>query len=85
LALLLAGCSSAPPTQTLSVDQATALARKLANELAQAQYKCQPFHDGPAAEFVQGQWVWQDLKAQGHTDIEGRVGSRRTAQAQASA
>jgi len=57
----------------LSVEQATALARRLANEQAQAQYHCQPFHDGPPAELVQGRWVWSDLKAQGRLDVEGSV------------
>ena len=47
IALLLAGCSRTPHTSSLSVQQATALALKLANEQAQAQYHCQPFHDGP--------------------------------------
>ena len=37
LTLLLAGCSTTPHTGTLSCEQATVLARKLANEQAQAQ------------------------------------------------
>ena len=57
----------------MSVEQATALARKLANEQAQDHYHCQPFRDGPSAEFVQRQWVWRDLKAQGQLDVEGSV------------
>jgi len=73
LALLLAGGGGTPHTQTLSVEQATALARKLANEQAQAQFKCQSFRDGPSAQFVQGHWVWQDLKAQGQLDVQGSV------------
>jgi starvation-inducible outer membrane lipoprotein len=52
LSLFLAGCSSTPHTRALSVEQATALVRRLANEEAQAQYQCQPFRDGPAAEWV---------------------------------
>jgi hypothetical protein len=72
-ALLLSGCSSLPHTRNLSVEQATALARKLENEQAQAQYHCQPFRDGPSAEFIQGQWNWRDLKAQGQLDVEGNV------------
>ena len=73
IALLLAGCSSSPQTHNLSVERATALARRLANEQAQAQYHCQPFRDGPAAESVQGHWVWRDLKGQGQLDVEGSV------------
>ena len=57
----------------MSVAQAIALARKLANEQAQAQYQCGPFRDGPSAEFVQGQWVWSDLKAQERLDVDGSV------------
>jgi hypothetical protein len=57
----------------LSVEQAIALPRKLANEQTEAQYHCQPFRDGPSAEFVQGRWVWSDLKAQGQLDVEGSV------------
>ena len=73
LALLLTGCSSPPRTPPLSVEQATALACKLANEQAQAQYHCQPFRDGPPAQFVEGHWVWRDLKARGQMDVEGSV------------
>jgi uncharacterized lipoprotein YmbA len=73
LALVLAGCSSAPHSRALSVEQATALARRLANEQAQAQYHCQPFRGGPTAELVQGHWVWRDLKGQGQLDVEGSV------------
>lgn len=65
LALLLAGCSGTPHLRALSVEQATALALKLANEQAQARSHCEPFRDGPSAQFVRGQGVWHDLKAQG--------------------
>ena len=41
--------------------------------LAQTQFQCQPFRGGPPAHFVQGQWVWRDLKAHGQTDLEARV------------
>ena len=73
ITLLLTGCSGTLHTRCLSAEQATALAHKLANEQAQADYHCQPFRDGPAAEFVQGRWVWCDLKAQGQLDLEGSV------------
>lgn len=73
ISLLLGGCSSPLHTGALSVEQATDLARKLANEQARAQYNCQPFRDGASARFVQGQWVWLDLKAQGQVDLEGSV------------
>jgi hypothetical protein len=73
IALLLVGCGGPPHTSSLSLEQATALARKLANEQAQAQYHGQPFRDGPAAELIDGRWVWSDLKAQGRLDVEGSV------------
>lgn len=73
IVLLLAGCGRTLQTSNLSVEQATGLAVKLANERAQALYHCQPFRDGPSAEFVQGRWVWSDLKAQGQLDVEGSV------------
>ena len=73
LALLLAGCSGTPHAGPLSVEQATALAHKLANEQAQAQYHCQPFRGGPSAQWAQDHWVWQDLKAQGQLDMQGDV------------
>jgi len=58
---------------TLTAAQAEALAVRLANEKAQALYNCQPFRSGRPAEWVQGSWVWRDLRAQGTFDIEATV------------
>ena len=58
---------------TLTAAQAQALARRLANEKAQELYHCQPFKDGPPAQWVQGYWVWHDGRAQGTLDIEATV------------
>jgi beta-lactamase regulating signal transducer with metallopeptidase domain len=58
---------------TLTAAQAQALALRLANEKAQALYHRQPFRDGPPAQWVQGQWVWQAEQGQGTLDIEAIV------------
>ena len=71
---MLAGCSTTGPhTSPLIAEQAGALAQRLANEKAQALYNCQPFRNGPPAQFVQGHWTWHDLKAQGQGDAEATV------------
>jgi beta-lactamase regulating signal transducer with metallopeptidase domain len=57
----------------LTAAQAEALAVRLANEKAQALYHCQPFRSGTSAQWVQGGWVWRDLRAQGTVDIEATV------------
>jgi hypothetical protein len=74
LALALLGCSRATPRTTpLTAGQAGALAQQLANEKAQALFHCQPFHDGPPAQFVQGHWTWHDQRGQGSGDVEATV------------
>ena len=74
LALALLGCSSSTPRpSTLTSDQAGVLAQQLANEKAQALFNCQPFHNGPPAQFVQGHWAWHDLRGKGSGDIEATV------------
>ena len=71
---MLVGCNASPPrTATLTPDQARALAQNLANEKAQTLFKCQPFHNGPPAQFVQGHWTWHQLQAQGTGDMEANV------------
>ena len=61
------------PDRTLTAAQAEALAEQLANEKAQVLYNCQPFRQGTPAQFVQGRWVWHDLRAQGSLDVEATV------------
>ena len=53
--------------------QAEARAEQLANEKAQALYHCQPFRSGTPAQWVQGSWLWHDLRAQGTLDLEATV------------
>ncbi|MGD0261530.1 MAG: hypothetical protein ABSD29_17075 [Verrucomicrobiota bacterium] len=76
--LLLSGCSpstqtSTPHTTALTAAQATTLARQLANDEAFARYRCRPFHDGQAAQFEQGRWVWTGLKGAGQLDLDATV------------
>ena len=74
LAVVLLGCNAARPrTAALTTEQASDLAQRLANEEAQALYHCQPFHNGPSAQFIRGNWVWHDLRGQGVGDFEARV------------
>ena len=74
LALALVGCSTRNPHDaTLTPDQASALARRLANERSQALFACQPFQNGPTAHFVRGCWVWRDRRGRGLADMEATV------------
>ena len=74
LALTLVGCSSTIlHPATLTPDQASNLAQQLANEKAQTLYNCQPFRNGPPAQFAQGCWVWRDRRGQGNGDVEATV------------
>ena len=73
LALALAGCSITPRSTSLSAEQAAQLARRLANDKAQTSYNCQPFHNGPRAQFQGGHWVWHQRRAHGTADIEATV------------
>ena len=60
-------------TRRFTAAEAGALAEQLANEKAWVLYKCQPFHDGPAAELVQGHWGWHDLRGHRSFDVEATV------------
>jgi hypothetical protein len=68
-----AGLEGQVGASMLTGAQAEALAEKLANEKAQALYHCQPFRNGTPAQWVQGYWVWHDLRAQGTLDLEATV------------
>lgn len=73
LVLVLAGCSEKPKNTGLSLGEATDLAVKLANDEAEALYKCRPFSNGPPAQLVEGGWFWKDHQGQGVFDIEATV------------
>src|ERR1043166_919139 len=73
--LLLAACTKTTATRhvSLTAEQATILARKLANERAKSLYKCEPFHNGSEVRLVEGHWLWRCREAQGRADIEALV------------
>jgi hypothetical protein len=73
LALLLAGCASAPPACGLTAEEAKALARQFANEKTFRLYRVQPFHGVQPAQFKEGRWVWKDHRGVGHEDMEVTV------------
>ncbi len=73
LVLVLAGCTEKPKHTGLSLGEATDLAVKLANDEAEALYKCRPFSNGPPAQSVAGGWFWKDHEGQGQFDIEATV------------
>jgi uncharacterized protein YcfL len=58
LALILVGCESSRRSASLTAEQATADAVRLANEKASALYQHQPFVAGQPAQFVSGHWLW---------------------------
>jgi hypothetical protein len=62
-----------PPAGSLTPEAAGALARQLANEQAQALYRCQPFQDNSPATFVRGRWLWHRRQGQGTSDLEVTV------------
>lgn len=69
---LFIGCATQHRT-TLTAVQAKTLAQQLANDEAFARYACKPFHDGQAARFEQGHWVWSDRHGYGTGDLEALV------------
>lgn len=73
LALWLTGCANVRPGPGLTVEQATTLAVRLANDKAAGLYQCQPFQAGPAARFAAGRWVWTDRCGAGHEDLQVAV------------
>jgi len=73
LALWLIGCASSHRGPALTAEQATTLARQLANDKASTLYRCQPFQDGQPARFKAGHWVWTDRRGVGQTDMQVTV------------
>jgi uncharacterized protein YcfL len=72
-ALLLVGCTSTHQSASLTADQATIVAMRLANEKASTIYHCQPFRNGQPAHLVAGHWIWIDQQGYGQADIQARV------------
>ena len=72
-ALLLVGCASTPPKTSLTVEQATAIAQRMANEKAFELYQCRPFLGNQPAQFVAGEWIWTKHQGFGLGDIYATV------------
>src|ERR1035437_613240 len=73
LALVLVGSESARQSTSLTTDQATTTAIRLANDKASTLYQRQPFVAGQPAQFVAGHWLWVARQGFGHSDIQATV------------
>lgn len=73
LVILLAGCASTPPQASLNVEQATRIARQLANDKAAGLYHWQPFLGSQPARFEANHWVWTEHQGFGYGDIQADV------------
>ena len=70
---LLIGCASTDQSVPLTVDQATKVAVRLANDEATTYYNCHPFRDDQPAHFLAGHWLWVERQGVGHSDIQATV------------
>jgi hypothetical protein len=59
--------------QSLTAEQAKALAIRLANDKASTLYHSQPFGAGQPAQFVTDHWLWAAQQGFGSGDIQARV------------
>src|SRR5438093_8239872 len=82
LLILLTGCgkpngqSEAPNGRLeaqMSSEQATLIARQLANQRSQALYHCEPFDGAGSAQWLNGRWAWHERRAYYSGDIEAMV------------
>jgi len=73
--LLVTGCERSDTRQPAPATggAAASLARRLANEQAQAVYHCQPFVVEQATVWTNRHWVWHDRRGFGQGDIEATV------------
>jgi uncharacterized protein YcfL len=73
LAFVLVGCESSQRSASLTTEQATTIAMRLANDKASTLYQHQPFVAGQPAQFVTGHWLWVAQQGFGLGDIQARV------------
>ena len=73
LAFILVGCESSRQSASLTTEQATTIAMRLANDKASILYQRQPFVAGQPAQFVAGRWLWVARQGFGHGDIQVTV------------
>ena len=73
--LLLSGCDRSgtrhPPAN--QEQPAASLARRLANEQAQALFRCQPFLADHPPLWTNRHWLWRDRRGYGGLDFETAV------------
>jgi hypothetical protein len=73
LAFILVGCESSRQSASLTTEQATTTAIRLANDKASTLYQQQPFVAGQSAQFVAGHWHWVARRGFGRGDIQATV------------
>src|SRR5674476_356585 len=73
LAFILVGCESSRQRASLTIQQATTTAMRLANDKASTLYQHQPFVAGQSAQFVAGHWLWVARQGFGRGDIQATV------------
>ena len=73
LAFILVGCESSRQSASLTTEQATTIAMRLANDKAATLYQHQPFVAGQPAQFVAGHWLWVARQGFGRGDIQATV------------
>jgi hypothetical protein len=73
LAFTLVGCESSRQSTSLTTEQATTIAMRLANDKASTLYQHRPFVAGQPAQIVAGHWLWVAQQRYGHGDIQARV------------
>jgi hypothetical protein len=73
LAFILVGCESSRQSASLTTEQATTIAMRLANDKASTLYHSQPFAVGQSAQFEAGHWLWVAQQGFGRGDIQARV------------
>jgi uncharacterized protein YcfL len=70
---LLIGCESSRRSASLTAEQATTVAVRLANDKASTLYQHQPFAAGQPAQLVAGHWLWVARQGFGLGDIQATV------------
>jgi hypothetical protein len=73
LAFILVGCESSRQSASLTTEQATTTAMRLANDKASTLYQHRPFVAGQPAQFVAGHWLWDARQGYGLGDIQATV------------
>jgi hypothetical protein len=73
LAVVLVGCESSRQSASLTIEQATTIAVRLANDKASTLYQRQPFVAGQPAQIAAGHWLWEVRQGFGSGDIQARV------------